>query len=53
MPNPKILAEKKRTVEQMTEELKSKSGVFVNYSGISVVDDTAMRVKMRAANRLP
>ncbi|MCL2392179.1 MAG: 50S ribosomal protein L10 [Oscillospiraceae bacterium] len=50
MPSESVLKEKQKIVEQMTEKLKSQSGVFVNYSGISVVDDTALRVKMREAN---
>ena len=49
MPNARILSEKKKVVEELTEKLKSQSGVFVDYSGINVVEDTAMRVKMRDA----
>ena len=50
MPNAKILSEKKQIVEELTEKLKCQSGVFVNYSGITVTEDTEMRVKMRAAD---
>jgi len=50
MPSEKILEEKKQIVEEMTEKLKSKAGVFVDYKGITVVEDTEMRVKMREAN---
>ncbi|MCL2367203.1 MAG: 50S ribosomal protein L10 [Oscillospiraceae bacterium] len=50
MPSESVLKEKQLIVEQMTEKLKSQSGVFVDYSGISVIDDTALRVKMREAN---
>jgi len=50
MPSEKILAEKKKIVEDMTESLKSQAGVFVDYKGITVVEDTEMRVKMRDAN---
>jgi len=50
MPSEKILAEKKKIVESMTESLKSQAGVFVDYKGITVVEDTEMRVKMRDAN---
>ena len=50
MPNAKILNEKKQIVEGLTEKLKSQAGVFVNYSGINVNDDTQMRVKLREAN---
>jgi len=50
MPNAKILSEKKKIVEELTEKLKWQAGVFVNYSGITVEEDTEMRVKMREAN---
>jgi len=50
MPNEKILTEKKKIVEELTGKLKSQCGVFVNYSGITVNEDTEMRVKMREAN---
>lgn len=49
MPNEKTLIEKKRIVEELTEKLKSQGGVFVNYTGITVNEDTEMRVKMREA----
>jgi len=50
MPSEKILNEKKKVVEEMTEMLKSQAGVFVDYKGINVIEDTEMRVKMREAN---
>jgi len=50
MPSESILKEKKLIVEEMTETLKSKAGVFVDYKGITVNEDTDMRVKMREAN---
>ena len=50
MPNAKVLNEKKMIVEELTEKLKSQAGVFVNYSGITVNEDTEMRVKLREAN---
>ena len=50
MPNTKVLDEKKRIVEELTGKLKNQSGVFVNYSGISVNEDTEMRQKLRAEN---
>ena len=50
MPSEKILAEKKLLVDEMTESLKSQSGVFVDYKGIKVTEDTELRVKMREAN---
>jgi large subunit ribosomal protein L10 len=50
MPNEKILAQKKQVVEELTDKLKYQAGVLVDYKGISVNDDTAMRVKLREAN---
>ena len=50
MPNANVLSEKKKIVDELTGKLKSKSGVFVNYTGITVNEDTQLRVKMREAN---
>ena len=50
MPNANTLSEKKKIVEELTEKLRCQAGVFVNYSGITVNEDTEMRVKMREAN---
>jgi len=50
MPSESVLKEKQKIVEELTEKLKSQAGVFVNYSGISVNEDTELRVKMREAN---
>ena len=50
MPNERTLNEKKKIVEELTDKLKYQSGVFVNYSGITVNEDTALRVKLREAN---
>jgi len=50
MPNEKVLIEKKKIVEELTRKLKSQCGVFINYTGITVNEDTEMRVKMREAN---
>ena len=50
MPSESILKEKKKIVEEMTETLKSQAGVFIDYKGITVNEDTEMRVKMREAN---
>ena len=48
MPNAKILNEKKAVVEQLTETLKSaSSGVLVDYKGITVAEDTALRQELR------
>ena len=47
MPNAKILNEKKAVVEQLTETLKSaSSGVLVDYKGITVAEDTALRQEL-------
>lgn len=50
MPNARILDEKKKIVEELTEKLNSKAGVLVNYTGITVNEDTGMRVKLREAS---
>ena len=50
MPNARVLEEKKKIVEELTEKLRSQSGVFVDYKGINVNEDTQMRVKLREAN---
>ena len=50
MPNARVLSEKKQIVEELSRKLKSQSGVLVNYSGITVNEDTEMRVKLREAN---
>ena len=50
MPSEKILAAKKQVVSDLTEKIKgSVSGVVVNYTGITVADDTAMRAALRKA----
>ena len=50
MPSESVLIEKKKIVEELTGKLKSQAGVFVDYCGITVNEDTEMRVKMREAN---
>ncbi|NCB52684.1 MAG: 50S ribosomal protein L10 [Clostridia bacterium] len=50
MPNEKVLSEKKAVVAVLSEKLKSAvAGVFVDYSGITVKEDTEMRRKLREA----
>lgn len=50
MPNAKVLSEKQAIVAQLTETLKSAtSGVLVDYKGITVAEDTALRAELRAA----
>ena len=48
MPNAKVLSEKQAIVEALAERIKkSESGVFVDYRGITVLEDTALRTEMR------
>ncbi len=50
MPSEKILAEKKQLVSDLSEKLKhAVSGVLVDYSGITVEDDTKLRTELRQA----
>ncbi len=50
MPSAKILAEKKAATEALTEKVKSAvAGVVVNYTGITVEDDTVLRSQLRKA----
>ena len=48
MPNAKVLEAKKATVAAMSEQIKAATaGVFVDYKGITVADDTALRKELR------
>ena len=48
MPNAKVLSEKQAVVATLTEQLKgASSGVLVDYKGITVAEDTALRVELR------
>ena len=48
MPNAKILSEKQAIVAELTEKLQNaSSGVLVDYTGITVAEDTALRVECR------
>ena len=48
MPNAAILSEKQAVVAQLTDKLKNAaSGVLVDYKGISVAEDTALRTECR------
>ena len=50
MPNAKVLNEKQAVVAGLIETLKSSaSGVLVNYEGITVAEDTALRNELRKA----
>ena len=51
MPNAKVLSEKQAIVAALTEKLQgSVAGVIVDYSGITVAEDTEMRRKLRENN---
>lgn len=48
MPNAKVLSEKQAIVAELTDKLKSAaSGVLVDYKGITVAEDTALRHELR------
>ena len=50
MPSKQVLEAKQQVVAQLFEQLKNATtGVFVDYSGINVADDTALRKKFREA----
>ena len=51
MPNAKVLAEKQAIVESLSEKLKgAAAGVIVDYKGITVAEDTALRKECRENN---
>lgn len=51
MPNAKVLSEKQAIVAALSETLKNAaSGVFVDYKGITVAEDTALRNELRENN---
>ena len=48
MPNAKVLSEKQAIVAELAEKLKNaSSGVLVDYKGITVAEDTALRAELR------
>ncbi len=48
MPNANVLEAKKAIVAEMTEKLQNAaSGVLVDYKGITVAEDTALRTELR------
>ncbi len=48
MPNAKVLSEKQAIVESLSEKLKgAAAGVIVDYKGITVSEDTALRKECR------
>ena len=51
MPNAKVLSEKQAIVADLTEKLKgAAAGVLVDYKGITVAEDTALRAELRKNN---
>ena len=51
MPNAKVLESKKAIVAELTEKLQNAaSGVLVDYKGITVAEDTALRAELRKNN---
>lgn len=50
MPSAKILAKKQNELNELVNKIKtSTAGVLVNYQGITVENDTALRVALRKA----
>ena len=50
MPSAKILEQKEKLVSELAEKIKNaKSGVIVDYCGITVEKDTALRAELRKA----
>ena len=48
MPNAKVLSEKQAIVEALVERIKNAgAGVLVDYKGITVAEDTALRTELR------
>ena len=48
MPNAKVLSEKQAIVAALTEKVQNAAaGVLVDYKGITVAEDTALRAKCR------
>jgi len=48
MPNAKVLSEKQAVVAALTEKFQnSTAGVLVDYKGVTVAEDTALRSEMR------
>lgn len=48
MPNAKVLSEKQAVVAALTDRIKNASaGVFVDYKGITVAQDTELRTQLR------
>ena len=51
MPNAKVLSEKQAIVAALTEKIQgAAAGVLVDYKGITVAEDTALRAELRKNN---
>ncbi len=51
MPNAKVLSEKQAVVADLTNKLQTAAaGVLVDYKGITVAEDTALRAELRKNN---
>ena len=51
MPSASVLESKKQAVANLAEDLKGAcAGVLVEYSGVTVADDTALRAELRKEN---
>ena len=51
MPSEKVLQQKQQMVADLSEKLKTAAaGVFVDYCGLTVEEDTQLRNKLREAN---
>lgn len=51
MPNAKVLSEKQAIVADLTHKLQNAAaGVLVDYKGITVAQDTALRAELRKNN---
>ena len=51
MPNAKVLSEKQAIVAGLTEKVQAAAaGVIVDYKGITVAEDTALRAECRQNN---
>lgn len=51
MPNAKVLSEKQAIVEALVQRISAaQSGVLVDYKGITVAEDTALRTELRKEN---
>lgn len=51
MPNAKVLSEKQAIVSGLVDRIKAaQSGILVDYKGITVAEDTALRTEMRKSD---